>query len=283
MLMLDAEWILHNGSDLLQYCQEHKNNSETLYYLQTRDIDITFYHARLMRCRSNIKFVGKVHEVPNVMPQATIPGHIYFELCTTDYGQEKSQNRWLRDRDLLLQELQENPTNQRAMYYLAQTFFCLGDLQNSIKWYELRATMPGWDEENFFTLFILAQVYEAAGNTEKMIYNYLKAFMMRPHRAEPLIKLAEYYYKIESFHLCYLFARHACTIPYPYNDYSLIEKWLYNFARYDLLSATAYIANDFSLGELATIKALEACPEKQYLLDNLHYYQNMLLCKKGTS
>ena len=283
MLMLDAEWILHNGTELLKFCEKNKNNSAILFYIQMRDSDdIIFYHARLMRTKSNIEFVGKVHEVPNCAPDEMIPGSIYFELCTTHYGQEKSQNRRQRDRDFLLQELQENPDNERAMYYLAQTYFALDDLENAIKWYEKRATMPGWDEENFFTRFILAQVYQAAGDHEAMIVNYLKAFCLRPSRAEPLIKLAEYYYEIKAYHLCYLFARHACTIPYPQNDCSLVEKWLYDFARYALLSATAYVVDDFALGKLATQKALKTDPAKQYLLNNLNFYEQELQ-KKGTA
>ena len=162
------------------------------------------------------------------------------------------------------------------MYYLAQTYFCLGDLPHAIACYEQRANMSGWDEEDFFTLFILAQVYQAAGDTEKMINTYLKAFCKRPHRAEPLIKLAQYYYQIGAYHLCYLFARHACTIPYPHQDFSLVEKWLYDFVRYDLLSATAYIVDDFDLGRQATIKALAAFPDNPYLQKNLKYYQGAL-------
>jgi tetratricopeptide (TPR) repeat protein len=277
MLMLDAEWILHNGTDLLKYCKQHKNDFTTLYLIQIKGFNIELAHSRLFRCRSNISFVGKIHEIPNVTPQARIPNHIYFELSSTHYGKEKSRDRWLRDRDLLLEELQENPDNPRIVYYLAQTYFCLGDLQNAIKWYEHRTTLHGWDEENFSAYFCLAQVYESAGNAEKMINNYLKAFALRPHRAEPLIRLAEYYYNIKAYHLCYVFAKYAVTLPYPSNDLVSIEKYLYDFVRYNLLSCVAALVGDYKLGLQATLKALEAYPNEDYLQNNLKYYQSMLV------
>ncbi|MBP6892733.1 hypothetical protein KBB68_04115 [Candidatus Babeliales bacterium] len=276
MLMLDAEWILHNGKDLLNFCQQQKNNSATLYLIQMKGKTIEFGHGRLIRCKSNIKFVGKVHEIPDIPAQVRIPHHIYFELSPTHYGKEKSKTRWLRDVNLLLEELEENPDNPRIIIYLAQTYFCLQDWQNAINWYEYRTTIQGDAEENYLAYFCLAQVYDASGNTLKMINNYLKAFAIRPHRAEPLIRLAEHYYNVQQYHLCYLFAKYAVTMPYPHSDIALIEKWMYDFARYELLSFTAHMMGDYKLGKQVTLKALEVCPDREDLQLNLKSYQTLL-------
>jgi glycosyltransferase involved in cell wall biosynthesis len=276
MIMLDAEWILHNGTDLLKYCKDQQNSSSTLYLIQLRATDLSFYHPRLIRTRSNIQFVGKVHEQPNILAQAKVPNYVYFEFAPTSQGAQKSDARCLRDRDLLLQELQQNPTNGTTVFFLAHTYFCLHDIPNAIKWFEHRTVMSGYDEENFLTFFSLAHMYHISGNFEKMIYNYLKAYNLRPHRAEPLIRLAQYFYEIQNYHLCYLFARHACTITYPADDISLVEPNAYNFVRYALLSGTAHIVGDYNLGQQATLKALQARPDQLYLQKNLEYYQTML-------
>jgi tetratricopeptide (TPR) repeat protein len=136
--------------------------------------------------------------------------------------------------------------------------------------------MQGWDEEDYLAHFILAQVYQELGDTQNLTISYLKAFCKRPHRAEPLIKLAEYYYQIGAYHLCYLFARHACTIPYPTDDVSCVDNDAYHFTRYALLSASAYKAYDYELGKQATLKALQAYPDTPYLQDNLKYYNKIL-------
>jgi tetratricopeptide (TPR) repeat protein len=276
MLMLDAEWILHNGTDLLKFCEQEKNALELVYAIQVQGLNIDFSHARLFRCKKNIKFIGKVHEFPSVVFQKKVSDLLYFELSSTHYQNQKSTARWLRDCDLLLQQLKQDPKNARIAYYLAQTYFCLKDWENAAKWYEYRVAMSGDDEENFLAMFALAATYQILNNKEQAITTYLKAFCIRPHRAEPLIRLAEYYYSLQSYHLCYLFARHACTMAYPYQDASPIEKWSYDFIRYNLLSATASIFGDFALGKQATLKALQSCPNEQYLHDNLKYYETML-------
>lgn len=273
MLMLDAEWILHHGDDLLRFCMQHKNDSAVLYSIQVKGFNVDFSHARLMRCKSNIAFIGKVHEVPNVPAQVRVPHHIYFELSSTYYGQEKSAARWSRDRDILLEEVKKYPNDTRLILNLGQTYFCLSDYENAIIWYEKRAAMDGWDEEKYLALFILAQAYQSAGNTDKMINFYLKAFAFRPCRAEPLIRLAEYYYEIGAYRLSYLFAKASLNIPYPHQEILAIEKWLYDFVRYDIVSSTAYMFDDYALGLQATQQALIECPDSAELQNNLAQYR----------
>jgi tetratricopeptide (TPR) repeat protein len=277
MLMLDAEWILHGGEQLLQFCQQLKNHHGPVYSIMLHGLAGSFGHARLIRCKAGVYFVGKIHEIPNFAPTFKLPDGIYFDLAPTHYGQEKTRQRWLRDRDLLLQQVEENPDDSRAVFYLAQTYFCLEDWTNAIKWFEKRSAMLGWAEEDFFATYVLAQTYLKVGDVENMIVTNLKAFQMRPIRAEPLIRIAEYFYHKESYYLAYLFARHACTIPYPNQEHGLVEVRLYKFLRYDLLGATAYFVGDYALGEQAIRKALEVAPDMQHLHDNLKMYQEMLM------
>src|SRR3990167_10596358 len=158
MLMPDAEWILQNGTDLLKFCEEQKNNNEPLFMMRIKRCNMELGQARLIRTKSNVAFVGRVHEIPNLIPKVKAPDHIYFELTLTKYGCEKSQERWLKDRAALFQDLQANPDNPRTIYFLAQTYFYLNDWQNAEKWYQYRSEMSGYAEENFLSLYFLAQV-----------------------------------------------------------------------------------------------------------------------------
>ncbi|OGB86230.1 hypothetical protein A3J41_02450 [candidate division TM6 bacterium RIFCSPHIGHO2_12_FULL_38_8] len=275
LLMPDAEWILHNGDELLKFCEEQKNNSEPLYFMKAIGTSVDMYHARLIRCKSNVAFVGKVHEMPNINPNATVPHDIFFELDPTHHGQKKTKERWLQDRDFLLEELQENPENPRTVYYLAQTYFCLQDWDNAIKWYEKRITMNGYSGETFLAHYMLAEAYGLAGNEKKMVNAYLKAFSLRPHRAEPLIKLAQHYYNIGAYNLCYVFAKYAVSMPY-LDDFAPSDKWLYDFVRYSVVSATAGYFKEYQLGKQATLQALKVCPNDQTLQNNLNFYQTAL-------
>ena len=294
MLMLDAEWILHNGKDLLQFCKQEKYQTSIAYQLRTlvfRDdilspelsaLDLVV--KRLIRCRSKVYFVGKVHEQLDTLTFEHVPETIYCTFRPTSKGQDKSQQRWLRDRNILLKEVENNPNDARAVFILAQTLAGLDELDAAATWYEHRLTLSGDPEELYMSLYRLAHVYQELNNPEKAIFHYFQAFTMRPDRAEPLILLAEYLYNLKAYHLSFLFAQSAAKMPYPDKDAVLVLKFLYDFTRYNLLSATAYYVGDFELGKQATIKALQVCPNLDCLHKNLAYYESMLeqYAPKGT-
>jgi tetratricopeptide (TPR) repeat protein len=271
MLMLDAEWYMHEVADLLIFCKSRLYSNCPAYMVRIKDSYIDFYTARLIRCRTNTRFAGPVHETLEYATREKVPPHVYFELRTSHYGQEKTRKRWLRDKDLLLKELELRPDSPRTTFYLAQTYDCLGDLENARIWYERRITIEGWDEENFMAHYRLAKVYEAQGNWEKALPCYLKAYSMRPTRIEPLVCITQHYWDTGDRALCYLFARHAAEAPYP-KDTLFVEKRAYDITRHDLLGRSAWYVNDYELGEKATRKALEADPHASHLKDNLDWY-----------
>jgi len=273
MLMLDAEWYIHNVDDLLTFCEQHKHDSCSAYLVRIMSTHLDFYTARLIRCKTNIRFFGVVHETLNHCTRQKVPQNIFFELKTTRYGKEKSKKRWVRDCQLLLDEYERNPNNARTVFYLAQTYACLGDWENACKWYTLRTTMDGWEEENYMALYKLARAYEKAGDWEKALFYYLEAAKKRPHRAEPLIRLAQHYWDTGDKELCYLFAQRAAELPYPQSDILFVEKKLYQFTRHDLLGRSAWYVGKYSLGKKSIEKALTIYPDLEYLKNNLTFYK----------
>ena len=158
MLMPDAEWYMHNVEGLLQFCSERKDDYHASYFISIRSTTLAFCVSRLIRCHTNIRFVGLVHEVLNRLTTVTLPHDIYFEWRPSQKGKEKSAQRWKRDRDLLLKSYAQNPSDARTLFYLAQTYDCLGDWQNAYTFYKKRADIYGWDEENFMTRLRLGDV-----------------------------------------------------------------------------------------------------------------------------
>jgi len=302
----------------------------------------------------------------------------YFEWRPAQKGQAKSAQRWQRDRDLLLKSYAQNPFDARTLFYLAQTYECLGDWENAYIFYEKRAAIHGWDEENFMTQFRLGTVAEHLGAThdsashdgashdsathdsashdsashdsashdsvmnnsashdsashdsashnsanylefeyfrathasalnlgvqnffdqnffdqnffdQKLvdfyrtykdnaslcplaIRHYLAAFALRPQRAEPLIKIADYYLKRDEMALAFMFADRAAKIPYPVKDRLFVEKYMYDFVRYDILGRCAWYVGEYELGEWAVRQALKIKPDSAYLKRNLKSY-----------
>jgi len=272
MLMLDAEWHLKNGSELLKFCAEHRMDNQDSYLINVVAPNLDFCTQRLMRAHRGVKFVGVVHEVLDRVSYLRVPKNVFFELHTTQYGREKSERRWLRDRDLLLKEHERNPLDSRTAFYLAQTYDCLGDWENARIYYTKRCAMPGWDEENFMAYYRLAQVYENLKQWDKALHYYMEAYSMRPGRVEPLVRVANYYLASQKFDLSFLFARHAAEIAYPENDTLFIDKYLYDFMRHDILGQCAWYVGKYPVGEAAVRKALTVQPDAPHLRGNLALY-----------
>ncbi len=278
MLMPDAEWYIHNGEALLQFCEEHRHDHYSSYLIKIQNDFASLYSQRLIRCQRNIHFIGRVHEVLNEITGASVPDtiYLYWNPCN---GNKKSQDRWRRDLDLLHASYAENPFDSRTLFYLAQTYECLDDWENAYAFYTERATRMGWDEENFETVYRMGRVAEELevladdSLTPLPIQHYLKAFSMRPHRAEPLVQIADYYLVHNEVDLAFMFAARAVELPYPTHDILFVDDYLYDFVRYDILGVTAWYVGEYELGEWALQEALKREPTNQRVRDNVHFYQ----------
>ena len=277
----DAEWHLHHANALLDFCEQEKHRDTSLYSLTIKMNETQFTTARLFRTASRIRFKGVVHEVPEACARTKVPSPTYFEVNATQQGVEKSRHRWQQDLLLLTKAYEANPNDPRNTFYLAQTYQCLNDVDNAYRFYQHREKLQGWDEENFITLIRLGslatqvkQINSLSGWAIAMDY-FLKAFSLRPHRIEPLVKIADHYWP-DNIQTCYLFASYAYDKPYPDNDLLFIDKEMYEYTRYEIMSRCAWHVGNYALGEKATELALAARPGTEHLLNNLKLYRQQL-------
>lgn len=281
MLMPDADWYINNVPELLDFCRERAN----VPYPDNYSVRIMNEHndfqapGRLLKTYRNSKFVGEVHEVPVPAYNESAPNTVFFEWRPSSKGWEATQKRWLRDREVLKKALEKRPDDTRTIFYLAQTEDGLGNLEEAYRLYKLRSTLPGWPEEDYITVYRLGDVTNrlvkqgVSGYTWDEAQSYfLKAYNMRSHRAEPLVRLAEHYWENQEFALTFMFARRAVELPYPEHDFLSIEKRVYELDRFDLVSKSAWHVGECLLGERATRRALKHNDRAPYLYRNLAFY-----------
>ena len=281
MLMPDAEWYLHNVDQLIAFCLEELAFPEhTSYLVRIVSTDLDFGTQRLIRCKSGLRFGGVVHETIMIGTNQKTPYDVYFELRVARHGAEKTARRWNRDKELLLKAFLDNPKDSRNCFYLAQTFDCLGDMENAYKYYSLRTELIGWPEEDYMARYRLAIVTERMKNPDgssrwpESLDHYLKAFTMRPIRVEPLIRVAQHYLS-EGNHACaYLFAHRACEVPYPIHDTLFVEKEAYEYTRFDILGQCSWYVGEYEIGEEAIRQALKIHDNYPHLFTNLSFYLN---------
>ena len=131
-------------------------------------------------------------------------------------ARSQDPQKYARDRDLLLAEVERNPEDARSVFYLAQSYFELGDFVNARKWYARRVEMGGWDEEVYYSMYRVAESMAQLGAPWLEVQDaYLRAWEFRPTRAEPLHAIARRYREDQHYRLGYLFAERAAEIPFP--------------------------------------------------------------------
>ncbi|MGE5195850.1 MAG: glycosyltransferase, partial [Anaerolineae bacterium] len=137
--------------------------------------------------------------------------------------------KYYQDAQILEKALEEDPTNTRYIFYLAESYAKVQEYSLALKNYEKRVGMGGWDQEVFWSLYNVGRMQENLQmDPQAIIKSYSKAFQYRPSRAEPLYRLANYYCRTENYLLGYLISKFALSIPLS-SDPVNVEQWIYDY------------------------------------------------------
>ena len=267
-LMLSGDETLECGPEFRQFLETKRNSTSSFdeaFYINV-SLGCIYPSTRITRCKSGWIYHGATHEYM-AKPYHPLPVHSAPGLIVHDYShQTPEQNRlkWRRDEKILLHEHKKDPNNARAVFYLAQTYRCLGDFVRAKRYYKKRSELGGWAPEVYEALYNVAEI-------TSLDEDYLKAFAYAPHRAEPLVKLAEKW--VNTPQVSYLYASHACELPVPtVGQFVFMDEEAYTFRRWDLLGRTAWYVGQYEKGQNALQEALKVRPDMPHLIQNLTFY-----------
>lgn len=185
---------------------------------------------------------GVLHEAvqsPQAMTFEVLAGIINFS--NTEEGFRSSDpKKYYKDAVVLEEALKQDPNNSRYVFYLAQSYANAHEFELALQNYEKRATMGGWDQEVFWSLYCAAKLQAILQKLpEIVIQSCCRAYEFRPTRAEPLYQLAHQYDRMGEHSLGYMIARLALSIPVP-DDVMYVEKWVYEYGLLSQLADCAY-------------------------------------------
>jgi Glycosyl transferase family 2 len=167
----------------------------------------------LVRSGKGWEYRGAAHSYLAALDgQAT--EQVVEELLVVDHG-STSEEKIRRDVALLSGELVEKPGDPRATFYLARSYDDLGLVDAAIATYGARATLGGFEEERFYSLYRAGVLLVEHRNFAEGAVLLLEAWRMRPHRAEPLRALSNSARSV------------ADKIPYPAGDLLFVHRDLY--------------------------------------------------------
>jgi tetratricopeptide (TPR) repeat protein len=220
----------------------------------------SYWRTSLVATRLAWRYVGVLHEYlacdsefsQGRLAELTIRAGI-------DGGRSQgagTTQKYASDARILERALVDEPGNTRYVFYLAQSYRDSGQLQKSLKAYQRRATMGGWDEEVWYSLFEVAKLSERLGMPIATVTErYLAAYQFRPVRAEPLVELARYCRERKQYALAHLFAQRAINIPRP-DDVLFLDAATYEWRAIDEFAVASYWIGDYERGQRACEKLL---------------------------
>jgi tetratricopeptide (TPR) repeat protein len=238
----DYIWVV-DADDLLVGTPDLNQLSVDIYSVRFGQGALVYWRPQLFRDGARVRYEGVVHEGIEREPgcvEARLEGEYHIESRRLGARSQDTQ-KYARDRDLLLAEVERNPEDKRSVFYLAQSYFDLDDFANARKWYARRAEMGGWDQEVYYSMCRAADSMAQLGEQWPNVQDaYLKAWAFRPTRAEALHAIAFRYRVEKRYRLGYLFAERAAAIPLPEEDILFVGAGVYAWRAADEQAICAY-------------------------------------------
>lgn len=244
-----AEYILFmDADDVMSIASGFKMPplDKDFYYL-TIDYSGTRYgRVQIIKTALNWKWEGVLHEAV-MSSQAKSSGLIegLTTVVTRDGSRAKDPDVYKKDAEILEAAMLKEPNNARYQFYLAQSYRDSQQYELSIKNYEKRVAMGGWDEEVYWSLLQIGILNETLQKSpEIIIASYNRAYLFRPSRAEAMYRLASFQRRQGNYHAGYEASIKGLSIP-PSKDLLFVEQWIYDYGLLLEYSICAYWIDHF--------------------------------------
>lgn len=230
----DYIWVM-DADDLLVGTPDFSGLTADVYQLLYGP-DVSYWRRQLFKDGLGWRYVGVLHEY------AECDGPCAEERLHGDYhiesrrlgGRNLDPEKYARDAEILLAEVERDAEDARSVFYLAQSYYDHGDYASANQWYRRRSEMGGFDEEVYYSLTRVADTMSRLGEPWPLVQDaYLRAWEYRPWRAEALYAIARQYRDDQRYQLGHLFAERAARIPLPEGDVLFVGAEVYTWRALD--------------------------------------------------
>ncbi len=227
-----GDWILLMDADMTfidkGFDKSQLDPSITGYQIMQKNSAISYYNTRILNSKFDWECVGVTHEYFSVKGAQSIINKL-DSIMINDIGDGGSKSdKFERDIALLTKGLEDEPKNERYMFYLAQSYKDTGQFEKAIEWYEKRIIRGGWYEEVWYSHYMISACYISMGLLEKAEEWVIKGYQYYPHRSEAIYELCKAYRVAGNHKKAYEFYLLGSKIPYPKNDLLFISNGVYD-------------------------------------------------------
>jgi len=236
--------------------------------------DLEYPNTRLIRMDYPWVCKGVTHEYWDGECTA-IPKSVCYIDDQNDGGCKA--DKFTRDLTLLEKGLEEDPTNVRYMFYIAQTYHSMGNWTKAIEWYQRRIDAGGWYEEVWYSHYMISKTYEILKDPVQFEAWVQKAYAFYPGRAEALYCLAKYFRVKGEHYRAMHYISMGKKIPLP-ADALFIEKdvyrGLFDYEETICRFYTLYTKREALRDSMKYLMTDKPFPDNVY--DNLKFYIEVL-------
>jgi hypothetical protein len=256
ILVIDADDIMGFPKDakkfILNVLHSARPNSCNI---QIRRGTLEYERTQIFKANDNWKYVGVLHEYPtNGNPKNVIvrlPNEIYMVGRTLGARSKEEGNKYKKDADALLVALQDEPDNERYMFYIAQSYRDCGMIPEAIHWYTKRYDIGRWVEERYISALNLTRL---TGSKEWA----WKAHELSPIRSESIVSyVTASRMKREINHEVFSMALYASSIQKPGANVLFLEIDNYEWRVWDELAMVSIVLGKTDIAKMACTKLLK--------------------------
>jgi tetratricopeptide (TPR) repeat protein len=245
--------------------------------------DVEYRTKRLVSGRLDWRYEGVVHEYIVSDEERTTSRLDEVTIRSWSIGGTR-KGRWQRDARLLEDRLERAADDQRAMFYLAQTYRDIALesddrelLARAVDRYERRTEMGGWDEELYCAWHQVGVLSAQLGDWPKAADAFVRAWETRPGRLEAVHDLAVGLLERGHYRAAHQFTRLAASmrpLPVP-DDLLFVAPWVYEWGLLLQYSISAYWCQEYdvSIAACRRLLANERLPDdhRHQTLRNAQY------------
>ena len=261
---------IYTKLDLNKVQEEIKKGAEQFEYQFVFSHDangnpvIKFMHSKFYN-RKKLKWVGIIHEVLQGDARRV---YLPEDVIKLEHYQNEKTNRTGYIKGLAIDCFQ-NPENDRNSHYFAREMMYWGKYKSAIKEFEKHIAMNRWQTEKSQSQLYVGDCYRDLKDTDSMLKWYLKSFDTEARR-EPMMRLAEYYYKQGKYQQVVSYCEAALAISQvPF--YSNFQPY-YENVPHELAYIAYWWTGNKTKSKEHFDKAIAMCPtHPRYLHDRMFY------------
>lgn len=276
-ILLDADMIL----EIKQFDKSILSQADSFCLLQGSE-DFYYQNMRIVRNNNTFTYLGVTHEYVSTPPDNHNVNIGKDQLFINDVGDGGAKaDKFERDIRLLKKGIEEEPSNVRYHFYLANSYKDNGNFDEAIEFYHKRIEMGDWEQEVWYSYYNIANIYEAKNDMGNAILYWMKGYNHNPMRLENIHKIVQYYRmtgECKNAKLFYDLAQKAIEKGIKKDEYLFLSNDVYTYKfDYEFSIIACYLGID-NIND-AVVKILNHCMDDSIItntLSNMKFYKDVL-------